>query len=351
MPSERRHPLVDHQHGHHRGRHAAHRADRQVDLAEQQHQHDAERDDADRGGVLGDRHDVARRQEPHVVEVEPEADDDQPDDDRQVAEVAGAEPGGLGPQVAAEALGLDQPLVGEVGGDRRRGRLAGLGVSHRCRPPPSCLPCGRSCARGGPGRPGGHDVVGRAGDGRDQLRGGGLLDPEVGGVAAQPQHHDPVGDRLDVGHVVADQDHAEPGLAEPLDEVEDLGGLGDAQRGGRLVEHDHLGLADQAAGDRHGLALAARERGDRDPHRGDLGRQRAQQPPRLLLHLDLVEDGAAAVLLPEEQVGDDVEVVAQGEVLEDRGDAQSLGLGTARRSRPACRRRRSRRRRPRRPPR
>ena len=45
-----------------------------------------------------------------------------------------------------------------------------------------------------------------------------------------------------------------------------------------------FGLADQAAGDGDGLSLAAGERRDRDPHRGDLGRQGAQQPPRLLLH-------------------------------------------------------------------
>ena len=43
-----------------------------------------------------------------------------------------------------------------------------------------------------------------------------------------------------------------------------------------------------------------------------------------LLHLDLVE-GEVADLPAEEEVGDDVEVVAQGEILEDGGDAEGPG--------------------------
>src|SRR5687767_2494314 len=69
---------------------------------------------------------------------------------------------------------------------------------------------------------GGDDVVGGTGDRRHELLGAGLLDLELGGVPAEPEHDDPVRDRLDVGHVVADQDHAEPVLAQPLDEVEHL---------------------------------------------------------------------------------------------------------------------------------
>src|SRR5688572_3582842 len=69
---------------------------------------------------------------------------------------------------------------------------------------------------------GGDDVVGGTGDRRHELLGAGFLDLELGGVPAEPEHDDPVRDRLDVGHVVADQDHAEPVLAQPLDEVEHL---------------------------------------------------------------------------------------------------------------------------------
>ena len=38
-------------------------------------------------------------------------------------------------------------------------------------------------------------------------------------------------------------------------------------------------------------------------------------------------NGPRPLLLAEEEVGHDVEVVAQGEVLEDGGDAERLGLG------------------------
>ena len=145
-------------------------------------------------------------------------------------------------------------------------------------------------------------------------------------LLSEPQHVDAVGDGLDVGHVVADEHHAEAAAAQALDEVEHLGGLRDAERGGRLVEHDHLGVAHEAAGDGDGLPLPAGERGDRDADRRDLGGELTQQLPRALLHLDLVERAGRGVLLAEVQVGDDVEVVAQREVLEDRGDAELLRL-------------------------
>ena len=108
-------------------------------------------------------------------------------------------------------------------------------------------------------------------------------------------------------------------------------GLGDAQRGGRLVEDDHPRLAQQRPRDRHGLALAARERADLGAHaeqRRD--RQLGEQLRRALLHRDLVEHAHAArgpgasELAPEEEVGDDVEVVAQREVLVHGGDARAV---------------------------
>ena len=118
-------------------------------------------------------------------------------------------------------------------------------------------------------------------------------------------------------------------LAQALDEVEHLGGLGDAERGRGLVEHDDLGVAEERARDRHGLALAAREAGDRDAHRGDAGRQLPEQAPALLLHRHLVEGARVVELAAEEEVGDDVEVVAERQVLEDGRDAEVLGLGRA----------------------
>ena len=53
--------------------------------------------------------------------------------------------------------------------------------------------------------------------------------------------------------------HGDALLGEPLDEIEHLLGLRDAERGGRLVEDDHARLLQDGAGDRDGLALAAGE--------------------------------------------------------------------------------------------
>ncbi len=125
---------------------------------------------------------------------------------------------------------------------------------------------------------------------------------------------------------MADQDDAEALVAEPLDQVEHLGGLLHAEGGGRLVEHHDLRRADQRAGDRHHLALTAGQRGDRDPHAGDADGEGVQQRAGPLLHRDLVEDGEAPDLPAEEEVADDIEVVAERQVLVDRGDAQLLGV-------------------------
>ena len=115
-----------------------------------------------------------------------------------------------------------------------------------------------------------------------------------------------------------------------------LGRLGDAERRGRLVEQHDLRLAEQRAGDRDLLALAAGERADLAAQARDRHRQVREQLAGLVLHPRLVElarDGAGAgrdLLAAEEEVGDDVEVVAEREVLVDGRDPERgrvLGLG------------------------
>ena len=115
-----------------------------------------------------------------------------------------------------------------------------------------------------------------------------------------------------------------PRVAHALDEVQHLRRLRDAERGRGLVEHDELGLEQQRAGDGDGLALPARERGHRLAHRGDAGGELVEERPGADLHGDLVE--LPGVLLAAEiDVGHHVEVLAEREVLEHRGDAHVEG--------------------------
>ena len=87
---------------------------------------------------------------------------------------------------------------------------------------------------------------------------------------------------------------AEPALAQAADQVEHLRGLRDAERGGGLVEDHELRLAEQRAGDRDRLALAAGEHADLGAHRAQRAhRERVEQLARALLHRDLVDRHAA----------------------------------------------------------
>ena len=115
---------------------------------------------------------------------------------------------------------------------------------------------------------------------------------------------------------------AEPAFADPFDEVEHLGGLRDAERRGRFVEHDDLGVQQQRPRDRDGLALPARQRRRSGCARwGCAPRARATAPTSGPPSRSR-PDRSGREFLAEEQVRDDVEVLAQREVLEDRRDAE-----------------------------
>ena len=124
-------------------------------------------------------------------------------------------------------------------------------------------------------------------------------------------------DREDVVQVVRDEHDGETLLGQARDELEHLLGLGDAERGGRLVEDDEPRVPHDGAGDRDRLALAAGERGDRLPDGAN--RRDGETLHRLCrarLHLGLLEPLEEVVRLAAEvHVLDDVEVVAEREVL------------------------------------
>ncbi len=80
--------VLDVEHGHHRGGEAADGADREVDLAEQQHVDDADRDQPDGGDLQHQVGQVLGREEAVVLELEDRPDHRQADDDAQRGEVA-----------------------------------------------------------------------------------------------------------------------------------------------------------------------------------------------------------------------------------------------------------------------
>ena len=147
------------------------------------------------------------------------------------------------------------------------------------------------------------------------------------GHLPEVQARDVVGHREDVVHVVGDEDDGEPVVGQPPDEVEHLLGLGDAQRGGRLVEDHELAVPQHRPRDRHGLALAAGQARHVLAHRPQRAHREALEGlVGALLHGRLVQRDPGLDLAAEEHVVHHVEVVAQGEVLVDDLDAQRVGL-------------------------
>jgi hypothetical protein len=86
--------VVDGQHRHDHRAQPADRADRQVDLAQQQDHDDPERDRAGGRYLQGQVRQVLRGQEVLVQRSENGRDDHQPEDDRQGPQVAAAQPDG-----------------------------------------------------------------------------------------------------------------------------------------------------------------------------------------------------------------------------------------------------------------
>src|SRR4051812_30859155 len=90
-----------------------------------------------------------------------------------------------------------------------------------------------------------------------------VRDPDGADQLAVLHHDQPIAHVEHVAHLVADQEDADALALEPGDDLLDHPGLAGAERGGRLVHDQDLGLEVQRARDRDGLALAARQRADR----------------------------------------------------------------------------------------
>ena len=159
-----------------------------------------------------------------------------------------------------------------------------------------------------------------------------VLGFDLGGDPAEEQRVDPVSHLHDVVHVVRDEHDADAGVGEPADQVEDLAGLRHTERGGRLVEEDDLGPFQSAA-----LAMATVWRWPPErlatSWRTDftVRTDRLASVSRALRSMDALVDRTPAGLhlAAQEHVLDDVEVVAQREVLIDDLDAERGGVARA----------------------
>ena len=87
-------------------------------------------------------------------------------------------------------------------------------------------------------------------DGRGRAAGDDLL-------AEQDGH--PVGQRLHLVHVVGGQQHGGAGSGQEADEIPGLAASRRVEAGGRLVEEEQIGVADDAQADVEAALLAARE--------------------------------------------------------------------------------------------
>ena len=111
------------------------------------------------------------------------------------------------------------------------------------------------------------------------------------------------------------------------DELVDLGGLGRAEGGGRLVHDQDAGVEVDGAGDRHRLALPAGQPPDGGLEVGEPRVEAAHHAPRRRRHRRVVEGTGASEDLPaEEHVGGGVDIVGQRQRLVDRLDAERPGV-------------------------
>ena len=166
---------------------------------------------------------------------------------------------------------------------------------------------------------------------RDQILVTGLVPASDAGDPALVQDHHPVGDLQRVQDIVGDDDHRHAALLDLLDQLQAAPGLGDAQCRERLVQQDQPAAPMDKPSELDRLALPARERVDPGAQGRKARAQVMQRLAGLFLHRPLAQPAQAGdpahQLTAHEEIGDHVDVGAQGQVLIDRLDAGGLGVG------------------------
>jgi hypothetical protein len=143
-------------------------------------------------------------------------------------------------------------------------------------------------------------------------------------AAAVAQHGDLVGDREHLVHAVRDVDDGHAAVAQAADDLEHLLDFVAAQRGGRLVHQQHLGIDADGLGNLQQLALGdaqATQQALRVEHEADLGQPAAS----LLAHRRPVQPTQrVAAFAPEKEVLVDAQLRHLVELLMDDRNAQAL---------------------------
>ncbi len=141
-------------------------------------------------------------------------------------------------------------------------------------------------------------------------------------VVAVAQDGEAVGDALDLFEEVRDVHHRHAAVAQPAYQGEQPFGVGQGQRAGRLVQHQHAHVQQQGAGDLDELLQGRAEAIDGavwlDFRVFEHGQGVAHPPPAFRAP----QQAAPRRLQPEQDVGLDAEVGREGQFLVDHGDAE-----------------------------
>ena len=146
---------------------------------------------------------------------------------------------------------------------------------------------------------------------------------------AVAQHHDAVGALLDLVQAVRDEDHRHAAGLELGDHLQEARRLRGGEARGRLVHDDDARVERQRLDDLDELALRERQLGDRRV-RLEVDAEPAQQRRHLGLErraVDQPQRPAEDRLAADHDVGRDVEIVEEVELLVHEGDARRHGAG------------------------
>ena len=157
---------------------------------------------------------------------------------------------------------------------------------------------------------------------------------ELADDAAVAQHDDAVGAALDLVQAVRDEDDADAALLQLGDDAHEGVGLGEREARGRLVHDDQAGVERERLGDLDQLHLRQRQLGD-GRIRLELDAEALEQRLHLLVQLlavDQLEGAAVERLAADEDVGGDVQIVEEVQLLVDEGDAAGDGVADGERA-------------------